>query len=121
MFATHTMPNGKKKSICEINTNELTAITEELLISIKDSIYQIDNYSINKSKAALRGVSEEDIKQGLVNTLHNRGTMLCSYVTELCLRGVNMTERLQDAFGRKEVEDSIPIISNTGVTMLENF
>jgi len=47
--------------------------------------------------------------------------MLCSYVTELCLRGVNMTERLQDAFGRKEVEDSIPIISNTGVTMLENF
>lgn len=125
MKKTHVTKDGRKILIASMENDHLINTIKLYCNNIKSSLNFIDNYSNLKESEKLLYFSKRDIDEESIenakSTIQANINNLSSYVFEACIRNLNISEYLQDAFNRKDILNKQNVITESIVEDNEIF
>ncbi len=111
----HITKDGKKMLISQMENNHLLNTIKFYLNKIESAKKYLESkINMNNFKSALYGINNEQVSKKAKESIPIITNKLLPYIFEAALRGVDITELLQNVYERKEKENQFDInFSNT--------
>jgi len=105
MIEKHKTKDGKLLLVSQMDDNHLKNTIGLVCRAIEKAIEGLEvDTEVSKKQAALYGINRDHIRTHCSNALPVLTQKLYPYAAEAALRGIDISERLQKAFGRTEAE-----------------
>lgn len=101
----HTTREGNKMLIAQMEDNHLLSTIELHCREIRNKLEMIDRYhTLKESEKIMYGYDQDnkEVKELVKQEVHVRTDMLSAYVFEASLRKIDVSNILQDTYGRTD-------------------